>query len=68
MAHQIHMKIIELTNTHNEKWNKETKEWKTQCEIQRVKSKQENEFTALRCKMDSTFNEYNIKKQEELEK
>lgn len=67
-AHEVHMRILELTNTHHQKWNTDTKEWKLQCKMQAIKTKQENEFNALKQKIESTLNEFNLKRKAENDK
>ena len=67
-AHEIHQKILELSQNQNDKWNNEQKQRKMNCEIQRIKSKQEGEFNALKMKIDSTLNEFNSKRKVEHER
>jgi hypothetical protein len=62
------MKIIELTESNNLKWNDHTKEQKKEFETKRIKAKQEIEFTKLKLKIDSTLNEFTKKRKVEFEK
>jgi hypothetical protein len=62
------MKILDLTNAHNEKWNNDTRNKKLQCETKRIKTKQENEFNALKLKIESSINEFNLKRKAEANK
>jgi hypothetical protein len=61
------MKIVELTQTQNEKWNTDTKQWKFHCELQRINTKQENELHALKQKSELSINEFNIKRKKDFE-
>jgi hypothetical protein len=61
------MKILELTQAQNEKWNTDTKQWKFQCELQRINVKQENELHALKQKAELAINEFKIKRSKDFE-
>lgn len=62
------MKILDLTAIHNQKWNTDIKEKKLQAKMLSIKTKQENEFNALRLKIEATLNEFNKKRKAENEK
>jgi len=67
-AHEIHMKILELTDKHNEKWTNEHKQKKVTHNTNRIKSKQDNKANALKLKMEATLSEFHSKRKVELEK
>ena len=62
------MKINQLTEASHDKWNSSTKQWKIDCEMQRLKTRQDNEFNALKLKVDLSLNEFKGKRSKELEK
>jgi hypothetical protein len=62
------MKILDLSSKNDEKWNTGTKEKKKACEIDRIRTRQDNEYNALVLKMNSELNEFNIKRKQEYEK
>jgi hypothetical protein len=57
-AHQLQMKIAESTNIDNNKYI-EDKEKKMKKEIDKLKTKQDNETYNLNLKMNKEFNEFN---------
>ena len=68
MAHEVHTRITELTDELNYKWNNETKNYLLECEMQKLRTKHENENNALKMKMDLNTNEFNIKRKTEYQK
>lgn len=62
------MKILELTAANDAKWNTEIKDRKLSSEVERIKTKHDNEYNALVMKMNLEINEFNKSRSEELEK
>jgi hypothetical protein len=52
----------------NDKWNTETKNRLLQAELQKLKTKHDNENNAMKLKMELTLNEFNIKRKNEFQK
>jgi hypothetical protein len=61
------MKILELTNINDEKWNNEIRAKKLNSEIEKLRMKHDNEFNACNLKVNLELNEYKMKRETEFE-
>lgn len=63
----MHLKILELTNINDEKWNNEIRTKKLNSEIEKLRIKHDNEFNACNLKVNQELNEYKKKRETEFE-
>lgn len=67
-ANQLKEKINQLTEDHETKWNNVIKNQKKELEINKLKTKQTNEYNNLKRKIETMINEFNAKRKFELDK
>jgi len=66
-AHQIQLKIIEITNNNSQNWISE-KEKKLRKELEKMRVRQDNELNNLHLRMNQAYNEFKKKRAIEFDK